>query len=48
MIQYMTDFSLDEVLVTNEYYDNALQKENAYLTSFDTDRLLAGFRITAG
>lgn len=44
----MLDFALNEVLVTNEYYHNALQKEINYLISFDIDRLLSGFRITAG
>jgi hypothetical protein len=48
MEDVMLDFALDEVLVLDEYWENALEKENAYLVSFDTDRLLAGFRVTAG
>ena len=41
-------FSLDEVYLENAYFVNALEKEVEYLTSFDVDRLLAGFRETAG
>lgn len=41
-------FSLDEVYLKDAYFINALEKEVEYLTSFDVDRLLAGFRETAG
>lgn len=41
-------FSLDEVYLENAYFINALEKEVEYLTSFDVDKLLAGFRETAG
>ncbi len=41
-------FSLDQVYLEDRYCLNALEKEVAYLTSFDVDRLLAGFRETAG
>ena len=41
-------FSLDEVYLENAYFVNALEKEVEYLISFDVDRLLAGFRETAG
>lgn len=44
----LKSFSLDEVYLGNAYYVNALEKEVQYLTSFDVDRLLAGFRETAG
>ncbi|MBP5331063.1 MAG: glycoside hydrolase family 127 protein [Lachnospiraceae bacterium] len=41
-------FGLFEVEQKDAYCVNALNKEIAYLTSFDADRLLAGFRETAG
>ena len=44
----LSDFNMDEVQVTDSYYVNSLDKENKYLLSLDTDRLLAGFRETAG
>ncbi len=42
------EFSLNEVKLTNPYFTNAFAKENEYLLSFDTDKILAGFRETAG
>lgn len=44
----LSDFNMGEVQVTDSYYVNSLDKENKYLLSLDTDRLLAGFRETAG
>lgn len=44
----LSDFNMDEIQVTDSYYVNSLDKENKYLLSLDTDRLLAGFRETAG
>ena len=41
-------FSLADVTMTDEYCVNAFSKEMEYLLSFDTDRLLAGFRENAG
>lgn len=41
-------FSLRRVTLKDSYLINAFEKEVAYLTAFDTDRLLAGFRETAG
>ncbi len=41
-------FSLRKVLLRNEYLLNAYQKDCLYLTAFDVDKLLAGFRETAG
>lgn len=41
------DFANEEVEITEDYYNNAFDKEVAYLTELDTDRLLAGFRETA-
>lgn len=39
---------LNDVRLNDAYLVNAFNKEIAYLTGFDTDRLLAGFRETAG
>ena len=41
-------FDLEQVEQYDEYCANALQLEVDYLVSFDADRLLAGFRETAG
>ena len=48
MSKKLKAFDLKDVKVTDEYCVNALEKEIAYLTAFDADRLLAGFRDTAG
>ena len=44
----LKSFSLDQVYLEDAYFVNALEKEVAYLTSLDVNRLLAGFRETAG
>lgn len=44
----LQDFDLEDVVLLGEYQVNAFEKEMNYLTSFDLDRLLAGFRQTAG
>ena len=41
-------FSLRSVRMKDAYLVNAFEKEVMYLTAFDTDKLLAGFRETAG
>ncbi len=41
-------FSLRHVTMEDAYLLNAFEKEVMYLTAFDTDKLLAGFRETAG
>ena len=41
-------FSLRKVTMKDSYFINAFEKEVLYLTAFDTDKLLAGFRETAG
>ncbi|MCD8120542.1 MAG: glycoside hydrolase family 127 protein [Lachnospiraceae bacterium] len=41
-------FDLGTVVITDDYLTNSFDLEIAYLTSFDTDKLLAGFRETAG
>ncbi len=41
-------FSLRNVRMKDAYLINAFEKEVMYLTAFDTDKLLAGFRETAG
>lgn len=47
-VKKITEFSMQQVENTDPYCSNALDKDLAYLTAFDTDRLLAGFRETAG
>lgn len=39
---------LQNVILTDSYFENSFKKEVNYLLGFDTDRLLAGFRETAG
>lgn len=46
-VKGMYQFDMTDVVVTDEYYDNSLQKEIAYLESLDENRLLAGFKETA-
>ncbi len=41
-------YLLSDVTVTDSYLKNAEEKDIAYLLSLDADRLLAGFRETAG
>jgi uncharacterized protein len=41
-------FSLRKVTLRDSYLVNAFEKEVVYLRAFDTDKLLAGFRETAG
>lgn len=41
-------FALNEVIVTEPYMVNALEKELAYLRAYEADRLVAGFRETRG
>lgn len=47
-MSYISAFSLDQVSITDEYIINAVNMELAYLLEFDVNRLLAGFRQTAG
>ena len=44
----IADFSISDVKMTDDYCTNAFEKEMKYLLSFDTERLLAGFRENAG
>ena len=44
----ISDFSISDVKMTDDYCTNAFEKEMKYLLSFDTERLLAGFRENAG
>ena len=41
-------YNLNQVDVTDTYLTNAEDKDIKYLLSLDADRLLAGFRETAG
>ncbi|HAG13679.1 MAG TPA: hypothetical protein DCG49_07430 [Ruminococcus sp.] len=43
----IADFGLSDLHMTDPYCTNAFSKEMAYLLSFDTDRLLCGFRENA-
>lgn len=47
-MQGITPFELGQVTLKDDYFVNASEKEIEYLLSFDTDKLLAGFRETAG
>ena len=38
------DFKLNQVKVTDAYFVNSLEKEISYLKSFNSDKLVAGFR----
>lgn len=42
------DFAISDVTMTDAYCTNAFDKEMDYLLSFDTEKLLAGFRDNAG
>lgn len=44
----LNSFGLDQVLLTDSYYNNATQKDIEYLLSFESKKLLAGFYLTAG
>lgn len=46
--QAIQDFNASELTMLDPYCTNAFSKEIAYLLSFDTERLLAGFRDNAG
>ncbi len=41
-------FTLGQVRLTDPYFVNSFEREVDYLLAFDTDKLLAGFRETAG
>lgn len=42
------NYDLNEITLMDDYLVNAYEKEVAYLTKLSSDRLLAGFRDTAG
>lgn len=44
----LNDFQMSNILVTDPYEKNAYEKEITYLLKFDTNKLLANFRKTAG
>ncbi|MCR4588162.1 MAG: glycoside hydrolase family 127 protein [Lachnospiraceae bacterium] len=48
MMKTYEGFRIQDVALKDGFMMNALDKETAYLTAFSTDRLLAGFRETAG
>ncbi len=43
-----SSFAMGSVTVTDDYYSNSLTQEVAYLKKLDEDKLLAGFKETAG
>ncbi|MGN1116860.1 MAG: LamG-like jellyroll fold domain-containing protein, partial [Candidatus Ornithomonoglobus sp.] len=47
-IKGLADYSMSDVLMTNEYLINANEKMTAYLKKFDVDTSVSGFRRTAG
>ena len=47
-IKNISDYDLWNVAVTDSYLTNAEEKDIKYLLNLDADRLLAGFRETAG
>lgn len=47
-VKRITEFSMSKVMNTDSYCVNALNKDVRYLVAFNTDKLLAGFRETAG
>lgn len=47
-IEGMSEFSLDSVEVTDDYYTTVSEKDIEFLKEFNADRLLSRFRITAG
>ncbi len=47
-MERLQDFRLDEVVITDAYFENALEKDMAYLKQYDADRLVAGFLETKG
>lgn len=47
-IEGMQAYDLSDVRITDAYLSNAEEKDIAYLLSLDSDKLLAGFRETAG
>ncbi len=44
----LQEFTLADVTMEDEYYTNATQKDVDFLNTFDPDRLLYNFRLTAG
>lgn len=48
VLENISVFSMNQIVNQDPYCVNALEKDMAWLTSFDCDRLLAGFRETAG
>jgi len=44
----ISDFDLEDVLLEDQYYINAYDKDVEYLLEFNNDKLLATFRKTAG
>jgi DUF1680 family protein len=46
-VEILQEFDLDQVTVTDPYYKNLFDKDVAYITSLDVDRLLAAFKAVS-
>jgi DUF1680 family protein len=46
--ELLQQFEMEQVNITDPYYVNAFNKEVAYLQAIDSNRLLVGFKQTAG
>ncbi len=44
----LKSFNLSDVILTDEYFKQVTQKDVDFLNTFDVDRLLYNFRVTAG
>ncbi|NLL72740.1 MAG: hypothetical protein GX237_04360 [Clostridiales bacterium] len=44
----LSDFAMEDVVITDEYYANALALEVEYLKALEADRLVSGFLTTKG
>ena len=47
-VMLIRNFALNKAELCEPVLENAFRKEQEYLRSIDSDRLLAGFRVTAG
>ena len=47
-VNMINSFSLNDVILTDEFFMQVTQKDVDFLNTFDVDRLLYNFRLTAG
>ena len=43
----LNEFDMEQVIITDSYYVNALEKDLNYILSLDVDRLLAGYQAVS-